>query len=310
MAPGIAFEISSGSKKEKPPAHRRRAVRDLPIPGFVLLGERQSRGVSQRPMPWDRHPGVYEFLLVASGTQALEQEGRLVTLKGGDLLVMGPGEKHRSAGMRDERCHMIYFQLKAGPPSTQPLLAARGEEAAALRGALGALAGQKISTGTTLVPLLKGALDLLSPGRKNPFALTRGTIHLTDFLLQAISHSGEKPKPPSKTAEALLSFIRAHAGEALGSGDLCRVSGLSPSTLTRLFKREVGMTAPEFILRERMVGACRRLESSREDITRIAAELGFSSSQYFATVFQRFTGFAPGAYRMAAAKKTGTPFTG
>jgi|GEM_PF-1865311 len=43
--------------------------------------------------------------------------------------------------------------------------------------------------------------------------------------------------------------------------------------------------------------ACSRLASPRSIITTVAHELGFSSSQYFVTVFRRFTGTTPSAYQ-------------
>jgi AraC-like DNA-binding protein len=49
--------------------------------------------------------------------------------------------------------------------------------------------------------------------------------------------------------------------------------------------------------------AHRRLADTNEDITNIAHNLGFSSSQYFATVFRRETGMTPGEYRETHQKK-------
>jgi hypothetical protein len=48
----------------------------------------------------------------------------------------------------------------------------------------------------------------------------------------------------------------------------------------------------------RIAVAEKRLALRRDSVTEIALELGFSSSQYFATVFKRFTGMTPGGSRI------------
>jgi len=74
--------------------------------------------------------------------------------------------------------------------------------------------------------------------------------------------------------------------------------GLSPAGLRARFKAETGFTLHEYLLHRRVEEARRRLVEAEDDITTLAHELGFSSSQYFATVFRRETGMTPGAYRV------------
>jgi AraC-like DNA-binding protein len=73
--------------------------------------------------------------------------------------------------------------------------------------------------------------------------------------------------------------------------------GLSPAGLRARFKTETGYTLHEYLLHRRLEEARRRLTETADEITTIAHELGFSSSQYFATVFRRETGMTPGDYR-------------
>jgi AraC family transcriptional regulator len=79
--------------------------------------------------------------------------------------------------------------------------------------------------------------------------------------------------------------------------------GLSPAGLRARFKAETGYTLHEYLIHRRVEEAHRRLSSTEEDITNIAHKLGFSSSQYFATVFRRETGMTPGEYRLSHHKR-------
>ncbi|MFA6287628.1 MAG: AraC family transcriptional regulator [Opitutaceae bacterium] len=78
--------------------------------------------------------------------------------------------------------------------------------------------------------------------------------------------------------------------------------GRSSTALRGRFKIETGYTPHEYVLRRRIEDARRGLEAGDRDITTIAHELGFSSSQYFATVFRRHTGMSPSVFRMARVK--------
>jgi len=73
--------------------------------------------------------------------------------------------------------------------------------------------------------------------------------------------------------------------------------GLSPSGLRMRFQAETGYTPKQYLLHRRIEEARRRLSVADDHITAIAHELGFPSSQYFATVFMRQTGSTPRAYR-------------
>jgi len=73
--------------------------------------------------------------------------------------------------------------------------------------------------------------------------------------------------------------------------------GLSPAGLRARFKHETGFTPHEYLHHRRIEEAQRRLAETADEVTAIAHELGFSSSQYFSTAFRRQTGLTPGEYR-------------
>jgi AraC family L-rhamnose operon regulatory protein RhaS len=77
-----------------------------------------------------------------------------------------------------------------------------------------------------------------------------------------------------------------------------RRAGLSASHFAEVFRRETGRTPLEYLTSARIEEATRRLlERPEASVTRIASELGFSSSQYFSTVFRRHVGCTPGEWR-------------
>ena len=77
--------------------------------------------------------------------------------------------------------------------------------------------------------------------------------------------------------------------------ELASKIGLSTSRFYTRFKEEIGLTPSDYLLRRKVLESQRRLLSGNS-ITEVAMDLGFSSSQYFATVFKRYTRMTPSAW--------------
>jgi AraC-like DNA-binding protein len=71
--------------------------------------------------------------------------------------------------------------------------------------------------------------------------------------------------------------------------DLGRLVGVSPNHLVHLFTREVGVSPHRYLLRRRIDQAKQRLRDTELPVTKLARELGFSSSQHFAKAFRAAT---------------------
>jgi LacI family transcriptional regulator len=96
---------------------------------------------------------------------------------------------------------------------------------------------------------------------------------------------------------AAVRFIRVHAGQGIGVGDVLRHVALSRSALERRFKIALKRTPKEEILRVQLDRARHLLSDSDLSLESIAGRCGFSSSKYFGDAFRRETGLRPGAYR-------------
>jgi AraC-like DNA-binding protein len=74
---------------------------------------------------------------------------------------------------------------------------------------------------------------------------------------------------------------------------LSAIAELSPSRFKALFKEKLGIPPAEYALRLRIKEARRRLTAGDATVTGVALDLGFSSSQYFASSFKRLTLMTP-----------------
>ncbi|MGN1030464.1 MAG: response regulator [Butyricicoccaceae bacterium] len=105
------------------------------------------------------------------------------------------------------------------------------------------------------------------------------------------------PEQLSSAVHASILFIRGHCTEPIGLGHVARHVGLTPSYLSALFKREVGIGFSEFLLRERLKRVCAQLQTSKDTIAAISQRNGFPDYQHFCKTFKKHLGVTPAAYR-------------
>lgn len=79
--------------------------------------------------------------------------------------------------------------------------------------------------------------------------------------------------------------------------ELAALCGMSESHFTRLFRAAFGTTPIDWLRRERISQAKRRLVETRDAIKEIAAQVGYGDHYFFSKDFKAFTGVPPRAYR-------------
>lgn len=95
-----------------------------------------------------------------------------------------------------------------------------------------------------------------------------------------------------------VDFIHANLAENPSIDEIAHAAAFSKFHFQRLFKALVGETVAEFTRRLRLETAARRLVfNPGTDITGLAFDLGFSSSQNFAKAFRKQFGVSPTQFR-------------
>jgi AraC family transcriptional regulator len=95
-----------------------------------------------------------------------------------------------------------------------------------------------------------------------------------------------------------MNYISRNLDRELSLEEIARAAAFSMYHFHRIFKAVVGETVAGFTRRIRLEHAANRLVANeREDVTRIAMDCGFSSSQNFAKAFRQHFGMTPTAYR-------------
>jgi AraC-like DNA-binding protein len=237
-----------------------------------------------------------EICLLAKGRQVYKVGKREYSLAGGDLFVTLPDEPH-STGNRPEEKSVLYWLLLHLPPKQVRLLSLPPRKTRQVRGALFKIKRRHFKGNAGLRQILDSIITAYYDGRmplKNVYIESK----LLEFITQVIHCAGRAGESAlSEPLGRVVALIDGHLGEKLSVDRLARAAGLSPSRLKARFKKETGVPPAEYVLRKKIDKAKELLQRKGRTVTDAAFELDFSSSQYFATVFKRYTGQTPREYR-------------
>ena len=101
----------------------------------------------------------------------------------------------------------------------------------------------------------------------------------------------------SKHINTCKEYIYAHIKERITIEDLADALGVSASYLSRLFKKEMGISVSAYIRNRKIDMAKNLLRFSDDSMIEIANRLAFSSQSHFIQQFREVVGMTPKRYR-------------
>lgn len=144
-----------------------------------------------------------------------------------------------------------------------------------------------------------GLGDLRSPDGFDTWENAFGYLErVAEEIISLSMHDSQQQQ--ESVARQLAQYIDLHLADDLSLASLAGMLHYNPSYLSRVFKKQTGQTLSAYIAGTRIRRACDLLRTTHESVGSIAAQLGFESSQYFATFFKRTMGCSPQAYREKA----------
>ena len=95
-----------------------------------------------------------------------------------------------------------------------------------------------------------------------------------------------------------VAYIDEHATEGMTRWQLAEAVHVSEDYLTRIFRKEIGVSPWEYINNHRIHKSINLLRHSTLTIAEIAGECGFQDQAYFTRVFRKITGKSPTMVRL------------
>ena len=118
------------------------------------------------------------------------------------------------------------------------------------------------------------------------------TVQNKNFSLDSVGLSDNKLLD-------VTDYINENIAAEIKLSDLATLAGISQFHFSRLFKKSVGISPIQYLIKQRIERAKLLLKNSELSVTEIALSCGFNSHSHLGKYFRQLTGFSPSEYRVS-----------
>lgn len=276
------------------PPHGERLIHDLTAFGLPEAPYVAAQNLPHTfpALPTHIHKGLMEINYFLKGERVYRVGGKDYHLRGGQVFVTWPDEVHGSGSALHGRGLHFWVQLLLPQPGS-PFLGFSPKRAAPLLEGLWNLPRRHFRADPAMRGVYMNILDICRRG-PSPLASLKLSVLLAQWLLMVVEGAAS-PRQDEITPDIakVLELIRKNPLEHYSVADLADTACLSESRFKGKFREQIGVPPGDYLLRLRMEMAAEWLAAGKQNITEMALDLGFSSSQHFSTTFKRFFGKSP-----------------
>jgi AraC-like DNA-binding protein/mannose-6-phosphate isomerase-like protein (cupin superfamily) len=273
----------------------------IELPMLIHVSRVRSHIASR--VTWHSHEG-FEMLFLLDGATAYEFAGQsAVELHGGHFLVVPPGLVHRGLHNVRSPSTICGLALRASRPSAWKHTNFRSADVGRLRTALENASRKVHPFNPALRWLVRRLMEETANYPANPHRPEAGIALralICAVLVEAMRQILVPPTEPKEFVAAAIAYLRQHLQDPVRMSDLVRHVGFSRARMFDMFKAQTGLTPNDYLQRLRIEKAQEQLRQTNRSVTEIGLATGFSTGQYFSTVFARYTGVPPTRFRKDA----------
>lgn len=260
------------------------------IPGLRMIGyHNTSRAIASLNLHY--HKDCFEFHYLLQGNLRFSVENCSYPLSGGDLFITFPNQIHDTGDVPMSPHEMYWMQVEAN--DVQRFLYMEPGSAAYVLEQLHQIKNHVVKMENSTAGVLKEIFANISAGTE--LGRIQAGQMLGYFLCQIIKNASLPSFKITPDIGRAMEYIIEHIEEEITMEELAQVALLSVSRFKQKFKDQMGTSPRSFINFNKIEAAKRKLQENG-NVTQTAMELGFSSSNYFSSVFRRFTSTAPTDY--------------
>lgn len=240
----------------------------------------------------------YEFYYLHTGNCAFSVNGTLYPLSAGDAFIVAPNDYHFTCYEGDVPCERttVYFyedMLSSASSDIQPEI----KKVLSKSGKIVLMKERQTGIATLLQQMC------IENNQSDNFSMPLLTLQLFQLLLQVkrsglfVYEKAETSVSVSEDIESVMEYINLNYHLPITLEDAAAKANLSPTYLSKKFRRVTGVTFKEYLNYIRIRRASQALLTTDDSITQIAADCGFNGSNYFKDIFRKTTGYSPREFR-------------
>ncbi len=233
----------------------------------------------------DHFPG-YELIYCLSGQAQVRVAGTRHEVNPGDMVMFNCHHPHEHATGRLDPWEAYWVRIEG--PRLERMCSILSVERAPVIGGIDRAAAASC---------YEAIFRLIGNGAAEAAPLLHAEVArllaLTCCARQFPANEDRGPEPLRPAMEQMRqTYFEPHRVE-----DLARLAGMSAPHFTRLFRRAFGTSPIDWLRRERINQAKRRLGETADPIEWIAGQVGYRDRFFFSKDFRRMTGMTPREFR-------------
>lgn len=146
--------------------------------------------------------------------------------------------------------------------------------------------------------------NIMAPGLiTNQELLQRASNSVIDMLkwvsclLEQVDYFVQDVLQSRTVVDQINQFISEHYREEIGRNEIARWLFLTPEHVSRMYKKQTGVSLTDYINMYRIEKAKALLEETESSVSEIAVKVGYDNFTYFSTLFKKYVGITPNQYR-------------
>ncbi len=257
-----------------------------------------NRKENDPPLVKHIHLNCLEVTIMLKGTQVFEVDGKKYDLLGNQIFVTLPNVPHSSAGVPQLQAEFYYFQINLLDYTS--ILGLDTQNTRYLINELMKIREHVFKGNKAINALATNAFQNLSTRDQNLRCCAQAQIVSLLYMLCDIVHHPE-PVTVTPFVVEVTKHIQRNLMKDISLEDLSKDFGYSLSYFKAKFRAEAGITPMHYINVEK-IELAKQLLLQNKSVTETAMLLSFNSSNYFSTLFRRFTSYTPSEYQKLFSK--------
>jgi AraC-like DNA-binding protein len=279
------------------------------IPEVLSIGSWNDRGAGKWSLARHRNEGI-EFTFVENGTLSFSTDNQSYALEPNSMTITRPWQAHQvgTAFMRANKLVWLILDVGVRRPNEPWIWPHWVVIDPPLLDELTQYIRQNETPVWTSAKKLRpcfaefSRLAGIEPTSDTQIQLIK--IKINEMLLSLLEHfRWQEPElsvdltSNEHAVRVFLDRLVEDPSDVSNLDDMARKCGISVSSFTYYCRKLTNMTPVEFHTKARIERAKGLLGDKKLSILDVALEVGFTSAQYFSTVFRRIQGITPSDYR-------------
>lgn len=258
-----------------------------------------NRKENDPPLEEHIHLNCLEVTVMLKGNQVYQVGEREYKLWGNQIFITLPNVPHSSGDVPQLQAEYYYFQLN--PMDYKKILGLDTRNTKHLIEQLMRIQGHLFPSDKVMSSLIASAFCHLATQDETRRRCAQAQI--VSFLYMLCNTARNTFQHDFTLFITLVNqYIEEHIHEDIQLEDLAQEFGYSLSYFKYKFREEAGIT-PMYYINRQKIDLAKKYLAQGNSVTETAMALSFNSSNYFSTLFHRFTSMTPTMYQNNLRKK-------